>query len=520
MVDIPLMSARGHASPMRGGGNALHVAELMRLSDKGSSKRRPAAPAIAAQAAQIARAAGAGGFGSVVSQPSWNDAAIQVCVMQSIQAIVQPRLDSFAERLGGIVASAQEDLTDFQTFVDRIEARTDGRLTGLEARVAVLADGASRAEQRERDLNARIAGFAEGVLSRGVDEGVACAAEAPWTTSSGSAALQRLDDTERNVREALSRVQTTEDVCRKGATNARFLEDRVKDLEMRSRTTSRVTEEMRSSLEDMSARTPRRGDAGCDSGVATLAHALATASAAAQTATATQAAISAQSSRTSALEEQVIVLNELIASSGLAPLGEKDDQAAAVASAQSRLVDALRADLEVLTSQCGELRSQVVDHSRQLEAHCEAQNTKPAVELQKAISARVDDINLRTGTLKVKCDSLEGRLQVVSERAEAARHSPEVRHAQDQLQERCNRLESMRCEERLEAAERQLNNFQDACEDLVEQALNRRLSVLSGAAPPRHRGRGSRLDLAASSPAPLSPASPRASTLTQPALHF
>ena len=46
---------------------------------------------------------------------------------------------------------------------DSAEARTDGRLSTMESRVAVMADAAARTEQRERDLNARIAGLAEGL---------------------------------------------------------------------------------------------------------------------------------------------------------------------------------------------------------------------------------------------------------------------------------------------------------------------------------------------------------------------
>merc|ERR1712039_168810 len=142
------------------------------------------------------------------------------------------------------------------------------------------------------------------------------------------------------------------------------------------------------------------------------------------------------------------------------------------------VAQSLRAEFEDLNLQCGDVCAQVVEQGRHIDAQCN--DARAAAERQHALSARVDDINARVGAVKIKSDNLESRLQAVQDRVERNRHCPEAYQIQQQLLERCERLEKQMFEPRLEAVEQNMMKLQSNCEDLVESSLERRLDILSG----------------------------------------
>lgn len=396
---------------------------------------------------------------SSLNFPLWSDATIQMYVHASVESTVQPRLDSFAEKLGSIVAAAQAELRDLERFVERAEARTEGRLTGVETRLAVLVDSSARAEQRERDLNTRIGGMAEGALQSAFRTAGEAATEAARTP--------RWDEVERRAHEAVVRVDAVEESCRKNAKGARWLEHRLEDLEERSRAGERrLTEEMRDlfvEARNCHLRSRTTGDVG-DGGNCSGAE--------------SAQAFAATLARLAALDEQICLISSAVA----AVRAERCGQLAAVES----LVEKQRTDLETIAMQLN-------SHCEEFRKEKQRGDHKEAAERIRATALRVDDINRRLGSLKVKTDGLEGRLQTMSDRAETARQSAEAQLRQ-QLTERCERSVAAG-DVKIEAIERRIASLEDTCEDMVEQALERRLSVLSGNAQPSARRRRSQADL-------------------------
>lgn len=416
----------------------MRVAELMRLSER-STGRRTSSPGRV----PFVPAGTAGAFAT--SCPTWSDAVNQISVSNSVhaqlQALVQPRLDTFAERLGGIVAAAQTELRDLERLVLKSEANMQSRLTGLEGRVAVLADGAARTEQRERDLNVQIAGIAESLLKRA--ENVAM--------EEGHG--QRLDILKRSLEEKAERLdqnlEVVEESCKKSAKIVQKLDSRLHDLEEHSRSWPRLAEERRALT---------------TTGPASAAAASAASPAAAE-----------QLGRLRALEEQVQVL-------GGARGPSVGGQSFAVLEGR---VDAQRADVEALARQLaeaeGELRAQLTEVTQQ---HDEQQQevTRCWRSEQKALAVRVDDINLRVGALKVKADGVEGRLHSGIERAERVDRVRELEMDRwpNALEEKLLQHVDDRCNMLADELDGRLESLDDTCDETVENALERRLAVLSG----------------------------------------
>lgn len=422
----------------------MNMAELMRLTDRGSQS--PAVPLPPTMPPAVIASAAC---------PTWNDAVTQMnvqnCLKAQLPMIVQPRLDSLAERLASVVASAQSELRDLERLVGRSEARVDGRLAGLEARVAVLADAAARTEQRERDLNVHIAGIAEGMLKSAEDAGTDVA-RAP-----------RVSGLEKRVQDETDRLDTLEDICRKSSKNMQRLDDRLEGLEEQSRTLARRTEEMRSFGESQAL---------------------------SRTATA-----AVPEARLVALEEQVRALNHKLAT-------EHDCHLALL---ESRL-ESHRVEFEAssnrFTEQIGELRSQVSESARHREEQCE--EAKSSAEKQQALTARLDDMNLRVGTLKVKGDGLEGRMSSMLERMDTSRRQLEAQ-VEQQVTDHCGKF-STDADSRLEALEHQLGELKESCGDFVEQVISDRLAILSGATdlPSRHHDMDAEADDTGAAGWPLS----------------
>eukprot|EP00929_Paragymnodinium_shiwhaense_P113269 TRINITY_DN81530_c0_g1_i1.p1 TRINITY_DN81530_c0_g1~~TRINITY_DN81530_c0_g1_i1.p1 ORF type:complete len:522 (+),score=133.87 TRINITY_DN81530_c0_g1_i1:124-1689(+) len=401
--------------------------------------------------------------------PTWGDANMQFCVNASIQAVVQPRLDAFAERLGGVLASAHEELDVVRTLVDQCEARMDGRLSGLEARLAVLADGSVRAEQRERDLNSRLAGLCEGTLLRKAEEGQAAAAAGGALEASGGVLLQalqaRLEEVERRAQEGLSKSGSAEEASRRAALTVRRTEDRLDEIEERSKEAQgRIQEHVRKLFVEVkklaaeaSAQREAPREPGAFEEVALV--------------------------RLHTLEEQV----QKVSASVVAHNTERSWQVAAL----ERRSESYEKDVEALAA---EVRRLGADHSQILPSQPPAKSASSAAASSNSearggggqdLVARVDDMNVRLGALKVKADGFEGRLRTLGERVEAARSSSEASRATQQgdLEDRFDR----RFAEAAEDTERRLASLAETCEEIVEQALDHRLAIIAGEAP-RKRG--------------------------------
>lgn len=351
--------------------------------------------------------------------PTWNAAVTQVSVNRSVEAqlqsIVQPRLDSFAERLGGIVAEAQRELRELERTVERTEARLESRLSSLEARAALLADGASKTEQRERDLNTRIAGIAGGLLKGAEDAALDATRE------------HRFDSFERTMQAKLDR---SEESTRKSLKSMQRLEQRLAEVEDFNLSFSDLAEELRTLAATIRPLTGSAGSVTSNSDDSTPE----------------------LSERLSALEVQVETLTSLDNGTEFQALRD--------------CIERQRMDMETLARQMlqnhEELRTQLGDqeyNQAQVQENPIGRRTE-----QDALAARLDELNLRVGSLKVKAEGLESRLQTGLERADRADRPSSAPVLADKVEECCSAISS-EIGPRLEVLEARLNNWEDAWEE-------------------------------------------------------
>jgi len=392
--------------------------------------------------------------------PSWNDANVQLSVQQSIQSIVQPQLDCLAERLVAIVASVQGDLRELEKFLDRWEVRSEGRFTAVESRLAVLSDGAVRTEQRERELNETVARLAGDLLHQ--------AAASP--AAPGESTTPRLTELECRSREATSRLERVEEATKKKLERlAKRCEERFEGLEA---SFQGGFEELQAQFDELWRYKDATGthDRRLKGGV---------------------------EERLAQLEEQVCNL------SVAAETGAKTTQAAMLGQ-----LDQQQAELQALSRYVDERCSEVQQHAEEVGRKQEDfwEKARSGFDQQNALPARLDDLNLRFGSLKVKSDNMEGRLNTMAERADNARRSgPEDSTISKDA--RYPKLEAV--ELRLEVCQRRLDELGEDCEEVVEQALERRLAVLAGAAPLSSRGGGRFTGLSGSHRSAAHSSSPR-----------
>lgn len=364
----------------------------------------------------------------------YSDAVIQTCVQHSLHVLVEPRLDSLADRLAGVVASAQNELRELERCVERAETRLDGRLAHVESKVAVLGDVASRAEQRERDLNTRIAGLAEGMLRRSMEDAVTPSG-APDTNAhqlncrASALDANHLVDLERRLREA------TEESCRKVTRHARKLEDRVDGVEEQARNVSRLGHRLQQLFEE---KQPVRS------------------SSSSEIANCTQ--------RISQLEEDIRTLTARTAQP------QCDGGSRSQLLALEQRMECQRLEIEAalvrLSDRCQEVQTQA--HEQKGKQEEMRDETRVAAERAQSAASRVDDLNLRLGALKVKTDGLEGRLAIVGERGEGARQQLDTQMQSDL--DRCRRSLG-ELEPRIEVLERQQARLPEVVEDAVEDAM-------------------------------------------------
>lgn len=376
------------------------------------------------------------------SYPLFSDSVIQTCVQHSLHAVVQPRLDGLTERLVGIVGAAQNELRELERCVERSETRLDSRVAAAESKLAVLSDAATRAEQRERDLNTRIAAVAEGLLCRSVEE-----AQQGARTSAPLTGGQT--DLERRVREANARAEAAEESCRKGTKTARRLEDRLEHLEEQSRVMARLGHQMQGLRDEL----PVARD------------------------TVSREASLAMQQQLVTLEEEVRGLTTRVATPDRGHHGCRT-----LLGALDQRLDCHRVEfdgaLTRLGDRCQEVQRQASEQAGRQEEQRE--EMRQVAEKAQSSAARLDDLNIRVGAFKVRVDSLEGRVAASSERGPREVRRPAESQLQKEFMDRCRAVETM--EPRLDDLERRMGKLPEAVDIAVEQALGRH----GGHSPARH----------------------------------
>lgn len=371
------------------------------------------------------------------SFPTYSGAIIQSAVQHGLNSLVQPRFDGLAERLSGMVSSAQRDLQELERCLERCDTRLDSRLTQVESRLAVLGDSTARSEQRERELNARIGAMAEGMLQ-------AAPGTAPRVADSGSAAglsAAQVAELERRMREVDGRAEGAEEGCRKMAKHCRRLEDHMGHVEEQSRSFARLQSQLQITLQDLPA-------GGC------------------------YAAADGQ-----LVAQQVALLEEeLQGLAGRLALCDRGGGHKSAATLESRL-ECHRADVDHalvrLAGKCQEAQAQANEAARKRDEQRDEART--VADRQEASASRLDDLNLRFAALKVKVDGMEGRRSPTAGKggeAGAAGLKPTDSQLYQEVMDRC-RQAIAQVEPRLEVIERQLTKLPDICEDAVEEALDR-----------------------------------------------
>lgn len=417
--------------------SAARIFELLRLSDKVAARvasapagqQTESVPSSAVAAAVLVPQQQQRSVPPIMCStfPTWSDAGIQAYVQQSltqgVQSLVQPRLDGLAERMASVVASTQCEIKDVARLLQHLESRLESRLTGLEQRAAALHEAGTRTEQRERDLNHRIAGIAAGIV-RGVDASAQLEAE-----------LQpRLCEVERRMHEVDANshrlVQQT-----------RVLEEQFRDFEGRSRAAARVGDELRELLETrLSARRGGPADSNESIRMATLEQRVAALAAAA-------------SSSTSVVQAP--------------PAPERSCQ---VTLLEGR-IEGHRAEFDALAAQLmsrsQELQDRMSDQARRHEEmRTESRTTS---ERTRIVAARIEEIEHGIGALRVKSDGFEGRLAKIADRVET-NCKPLESHLKAQLDEQ-RRMLTQEVESRVEVMEHRVMALQQMCEDVIDETL-------------------------------------------------
>jgi len=432
---------------------AARIFELLRLSDKVAARiasaptahQTESVPSSAAAAAVLVPPQQRSVSPIMCSTiPTWSDAGLQTYVQQSltqgVQSLVQPRLDGLAERMASVVASTQCEIKDLARLMEHLEARFESRLTGLEQRAAALHEAGTRTEQRERDLNHRIAGIAAGVV-RGVD-----------ASAQLEAAFQpRLFEMERRTREVDVRMDQTEANCHRLVQQTRVLEEQFHDFEGRSRAAARVGDELRGLLE---TRLAARHGGPADNN---------------------------ENIRMATLEQRVAALAAASSSASAVQAVSAPEQNCQVTLLEGRL-EGHRAEFDALAAQLMSRSQELQDRmSDQLRRHEEMRTeSRTTAERARIVAARIEEIEHGLGALRVKSDGFEGRLAKIADRVETS-CKPLESHLKAQLDEQ-RRMLTQDVESRVEVMEHRVMAVQQMCEDVIDEALGSGNFSNSGAA--------------------------------------
>lgn len=404
----------GYITPLTSSRNT--AAELLQLPARQALGTRPLSPSTTSTG--TVRPRGNSTF------PSWCDATLQCTIQQIVQVMLNQQLDSVMESVANVSASAQHQIRELEKVFERQEVHLEGRFSTIESRVSMIADGFSRSEQRERDLNERIGGIAEQLLRN---------ISVP-TSGHEVTIAPRLSDLETRGREITSRLDRLEDASRKSSKIVRSLDER------QSQTTRQI-EATHGSLHEIKAQFEEMWQLVDDPSFR-------------------------RSSPNNEIAERLAHLEEQVCSMNFASANDITAQVIRLSSKVedfSGVVDVLKENME---NRFKDFHKQADDTKRRQE---EARfQIKSLSDHQQTNSARVDEVNIAVGQLKVKTESVDGRVSHINARLESILQLPE---------------DSEEARHRVDVLERRLDGLSEDCEDLVEQALERRLAILAGAAP-------------------------------------
>jgi len=337
---------------------------------------------------------------------------LRLQVQHDLQAFVEPRLATFADRLGDLMAAAHEELRGVERQLEAVHSKTENHFAGVDARLQMLVDSAQRSEQRERDLNNRVAGLAEGILRRKTEHifessppAVALArAEGPW--SAGTIA----DDLS-------GRVQLLEEVKDRLDGGMRRVERRLSDVEGCGQDVAGLSTELRHVLKDCSWKAA--GQARWEERLSTLERCLHDMHC--------EVGDAGQHADLAAFCQSV------------ADPGRVADSALAVEEhvkgMQQHVADLERASDEIRADVC------------------------TARERHAACSGRVDDATSKLSALRIKVDALERRVLSLGERLELKAEPSDVTLAVPHKED----------ESRLSALELRMDCLHESCQDAVDQ---------------------------------------------------
>eukprot|EP00746_Dinoflagellata_sp_MGD_P005161 gnl/MRDRNA2_/MRDRNA2_109993_c0_seq1.p1 gnl/MRDRNA2_/MRDRNA2_109993_c0~~gnl/MRDRNA2_/MRDRNA2_109993_c0_seq1.p1 ORF type:complete len:469 (+),score=116.91 gnl/MRDRNA2_/MRDRNA2_109993_c0_seq1:45-1409(+) len=418
------MAAKGTASPKIGGiagshdgglngpgPDVLRVADLLRhgtdpapnsggLNSPALTKRYDGSKSIGFPSRE-----NAGFIQPLPAVPTWSEA--------SVQSIVQARIDVLAERisvaLAGLQSQADNERRNVEHHVERMEGRVESRVAGLEARLAVAAEQVTRSELKERDLASRVAAMQE---------------EAQKAAELRESIRAREAESERRVRETECRLSDSEELCRRAVARLQKVE---RAAEERDRKVSRIEESLREAVGQ-----PRgHGEDFVP--------------------------------RMEALEAQMASLRgSQLVTDPLASSGKDAQWAAALEGDVQRAQMDLQELALRLEEQSNDLRARLEDQAQERTDSC-VQVTS-AIGAHRELTARLDDFDVRLGSVKIKVDSYENRLRATGERIDSV-----CAPLQEGLRQRLDKHREEIVRE-VECALEVMNQRIDQTRELIEEA--------------------------------------------------
>lgn len=286
----------------------------------------------------------------------YGDATIRLQVEHEIKAFVEPRLGQFADRLGGMMASAHAELRGVERQLEAVQSEVEMHLAGIDARVHMLTNGTQRSEQREKELNLRVASLAEGILQRRADH-----------IFDGLAPVASLGRAERNSarsaadEELAARLRSVEQCGERLTKTVQHFEHRLSNVEGCERDLNNLSAELRRVLQDAVLPAP------CHEHLEERLAALETCC-------------------TNLRSRQAVPVREPVWQGSTPEAADGAQQAQQRAAHSERAFDALRSDVRLV------------------------------MERQAVCSGRVDDAALKASALKVKVVALERRVASLGDR--------------------------------------------------------------------------------------------------------
>jgi len=304
------------------------------------------------------------------SYPSWSDAAVCLSVQRTVQELVQPQIERLAEQIAMLAGSAQSDLREVERLTERWEVRAEGRFAGIESRLAMLVEGAARTEEREKDLNQKVAGVAEDLIRHGY---------VPRPEQAAPSTSPRFEDVDQKLREVGLQMTQLGETVSKTTARVQSLEEGLDEFQATWRNEMADIDQTHGQLRDLCANL--------------------------------QEDVSRQV--TEDLLGRLEYVEEQVCSLGVAL-----EDAPVQAALQS--IEDLQAESK---ERHDELRRHVTEACRKMTASFAKESD------QKALAIRIDDVTQRLTALKVKTETLDGRFAAFGERMDVTREIEVRGHA-------------------------------------------------------------------------------------------